>query len=198
MQEQARNAGAQRRLAPRHNRKPTSPWPLATAIQLLLAPAVSSAAEFCAAPAAPRGWTAAGRVFHGTPRTLSLTIGHAAPIRCRAMPDQPAATCGAYRLTYSPWDPFPELARVSLQRSDGSQNRPWTAQAGAVSATVLTCTTLPPWRDEDGGLSLRVRSQRDLQVRFAAPLGLVVIRESFLSQHPLVTEGITPAAGRQP
>lgn len=198
MQEQASSAATQCRPATRNNRKWGRFWALAAAMELLLAPATAIGAEFCAAPTAPRGWTSAGRVFHGTPRTLNLTIGHAAPIPCRAIPDQPAATCGAYRLTYSPWDPFAELTHVSLQRSDGSQKPRWTAQAGALSATVLTCRTLPPLHDEDGALSLRVRSQRELLVRFPAPLGLVVIRESFLSQHPLVTEGIRPAAGRQP
>lgn len=198
MQEQASSAAARRRLARQHGRSTGSRWSLAAALPLLLVPATAAGAEFCAAPAAPPGWRSAGRVFHGTPRILSLRIGDAAPIPCRAIPDQPAATCGAYRLSYAPWDLFPELARLNLQGSTNSRKAPWTTEAKALSATVLSCRPLPRWRDEDGGLRLQVLSQRELRARFPAPLGLVVIRESFLSHHPLVSEGSSPAAGRQP
>lgn len=174
------------------------PWALAATLQLLLAPAGAIGADFCAPPAAPRGWASANRVFHGAPQIESLTIGRAAAIACRMVPGQPGANCGAVRLLYAPWDPVPELARVSLQHSDRSHQRPWRAQAQGVAATVVNCTPLSPWRGEANERSLRVRSQRDLQVRFPAPLGLVVIRESFLSHHPIVNELIEPAAGRRP
>lgn len=198
MQEQASSAAAQHRHQQPPKHRTTSPWVLAAAIPLLLAPAGVVGAEFCPAPATPRGWRSAGRVFHDAPRVVSLRIGEAAPIPCRALPDQAAAICGAYRLSYAPWDPFPELVRLSLQRSDGNRTHPGPAGVKAQSARLMTCTSLAPWRDEDGALRLQVLSQRELRARFPGPLGLVTIRESFLSHHPLVPEGIPSAAGSQP
>ena len=164
------------------------------AAMLLLVPGVARADAFCPPPSPPpgAGFPPGGRVFHGPVTIHSLRIGRSAPMPCRmsGLREDPSgaaeASCGSYRLSYTPWDPYPRLTTLVI-KAPAQGARPALLRTGqGRSAAVIRCDRQGLVVTTIGERTLRVRTTRDLVLDLPDPLDQVVIRESFESSYPLV------------